>query len=469
MNAAAQCCPYPLRVTNELPLPRRSAVLSPRGASRLELARAIGVGLASPLRWLVHAPGRSAEMRRIAGEVEASDGRIDPVPALELPTDRPLRVFLSAAEASGEIHGANLVEALRRVAARHGAPVPEITAIGGERLRALDVPTIGDPVARAHMGFDGVLQSLPYYAGLLADGASHARDRAPDVLVPIDSPALHVPLARMVRRYGVPVVHLVTPQYWGWAPWRVHAYRRAIDLGLTILPHEARWFARHGVRTKHVGHPLLDALEEIPRTSPPEDSNVLAVLPGSRAGVIRRNLPWMMRALSVLRAEHPNARIEILQATGEHVGSIVDLTRDEDVRVVVGDLHSSLARARAAFAVSGTILTDVLHHRLPVVVIYRVSKRMETWMRDHVLIAPYFASTNLLAGEAIVPEHCFRGEGPLDVVAGQVRDAYSDEATRSRMAAGFERALERLGPPGAIERTAHHALALAADRARQHP
>ena len=447
-------------------LPRRKRVLSPKGAARLELARAIGGGLVSPLRWLIHAPGRRAEMSRISGEVSASGSEVDPVPELDLPRDRPLRVFLSAAEASGEIHGANLVRALRRVATEHGAPAPEITAIGGERLRALDVRTIGDPVARAHMGFDGVLQSLPYYVGLLRDGASHARASEPDVLLPIDSPALHVPLSRMVRGYGVPVVHLVTPQYWGWAPWRVRAYRRAVDLGLTILPHEARWYARHGVTTRHVGHPLLDALESIPRTTPSPDSNVLAILPGSRSGVIRRNLPWMLRALGPLRKEHAGARIEILQATGEHHELLEDLTRGENVTIVVGDLHEHLTRARAAFAVSGTILTDVLHHRLPVVVIYRISKRMESWMRDHVLITPYFASTNLLAGSEIVPEHCFRGEGPLDAVAQQVLDVFADETTREEMASGFERALERLGPPGAIERAAYHALAVASERAR---
>ncbi|MEL6907445.1 MAG: hypothetical protein AAFP22_18705, partial [Planctomycetota bacterium] len=289
--------------------------LSPPNRARLELVRAVGGALVSPLRYLAHVPGRSRAMARIAEDVAEADGAIDPTPALDLPADRPLRIFVSAAEASGEIHAATLVRELRRLAEEHGAPPPEITAVGGDRLRALGLDPVADPVARAHMGFDGVAQSLPYYVGVLRDAGAHADAFRPDVFVPVDSPALHVPMARVVRASRTPVVHLVTPQYWGWAPWRVGGYRRAVDVGLSILPHEPRWFRRNGVETRHVGHPLLDVLEDVPSTRPDPTSSTLAILPGSRAGVIRRNLPWMLEALGPLRAAHPGADVAVLQST----------------------------------------------------------------------------------------------------------------------------------------------------------
>lgn len=434
----------------------------PRTAARLELARAIGGGLVAPLRFLAHLPSRARIRREIAADVASGAGVPTDAPTVELRKDRPLRIFLSAAEASGEIHGASLAEALWKVAEDQGAPRPEIIAVGGARLRALGITTIGDPVARAETGFDGVLQSLPYYVGLLEDAARHARETRPDVVVPIDSPALHVPLARMVRRYGSPVVHVVAPQYWGWAPWRVGAYRKVIDRALTILPHEPAWFMRHDVATEHIGHPLLDALAEVPTTEPDPSSRVLAVLPGSRRGVIRRNLPWMITALGDLRREHPDAEVRILQSTPEHreliQGILAETQGGDGARLVIGDLHQNLAEARAAFAVSGTVLTDVLHHRLPTVVIYRVSKRMETWMYRNVLTCPFFASTNLLAGEEVLPEHCFRGRGPLDVVSKQVAEAFGDEAHRATYRGGIAEAVRRLGPAGAIERAAGHVL-----------
>lgn len=436
------------------------APLSPKNAARLELARAVGGALVVPLRYGVHLTTRRRELARIREEVAAGAGAVDAAPEVALPRERPLRVFLGAAEASGEIHAASLVKAIRALAEAQGAPPPTLTAIGGERLRALGVETLEDPVARAHMGFDGVLQSLPYYAGVLERAAAHARDARPDVFLPVDSPALHVPMARMVRRHGVPVVHLVAPQYWAWAPWRVHAYRRAVDLALTILPHEPAWFGRHRVATRHVGHPLLDALAAVPVSHPDPASRTLALLPGSRAGVIRRNLPWMLDALGPLRGAAPDLEVAVLQSTDEHRALVDELVAGR-ARVSVGDLHGDLARARLAFAVSGTVLTDVLHHRLPVVVLYRISKGVEEWMYRHVLTTPYFASTNLLAGREVVPEHCFRGEGPRGTVERQLVDLWRDGPARAAQLADLERAAARLGPAGAIDRAARHALAVA--------
>jgi len=440
---------------------------SPKTLARLELARAVGGALAVPARYALHLVTRRAEMARIAEDVREADGAIDPAPAPDLPRDRPLRVFVSAAEASGEIHAATLVRELRRIAEGQGAPPPEITCIGSDRLRALGLDPIADPVGRAEMGFDGVLQSLPYYVGVLESAAAQARDVRPDVFVPIDSPALHVPMARVVRASGAPVVHLVTPQYWGWAPWRVRAYRRAVDLGLSILPHEPRWFRRHGVATKHVGHPLLDVLADVPQTTPDPASRTLALLPGSRAGVIRRNLPWMLETLGPLRAAHPDVDVAVLQSTDEHRALCEEAiaAAGGGARLSIGDLHGDLALARAAFAVSGTVLTDVLHHRLPAVVVYRLGRRRDEWLSRRILTCPYFASTNLLAGEEVLPEHTFAGEGPRDEVAGQVLRTFADEAYRAGLAADLDRAAARLGPPGAVGRAAAHALTVAIGRA----
>lgn len=439
--------------------------MMPRTAARLELARAVGGGLVAPLRYLAHVPFRSRIKYDIKADVAAGNGELSDTPAFDLPKDRPLRVFLSAAEASGEIHGASLAKALWKMAEDQGAPRPEIVSIGGDRLRALGITTIGDPVARAEMGFDSVIQSLPYYVGLLEDAARHVRETRPDVVVVVDSPALHVPLARIVRRYGAPVVHVVAPQYWAWAPWRVGAYRKVIDRALTILPHEPDWYARHDVATAHIGHPLLDALSDVPVTEPKPESRVLALLPGSRRGVINRNLPWMIQAIGDLLKEQPDAEVQVLQSTPEHRGLIEEILKNtqggDRARLVVGGLHDHLADARAAFAVSGTILTDILHHRLPTVVIYRVGKRLDTWVYRHVVTCPFFASTNLLAGSEVLPEHCFRGHGPMDRVARQVADAFGSGDVRAEYAKGLQEAARRLGPPGAIDRAAGHVLHVA--------
>jgi len=379
-----------------------------------------------------------------------------------------LRVFVSCAEASGEIHAVSLVREIRSAIAGLGAPAPEIVALGGVRLEAEGVRQLGRPVERAAMGLRGPMQNLAYYADLLRRCASHFDAVRPDVCVPVDSPALHVPLARVARAHGVPVAHFVTPQYWGWAPWRARGYRRAVDRALSILPFEPAWFERRGIAVAHVGHPLLDALASVAPTRPPDDSRRLAILPGSRLGVIERNLPWMLAAAARLRARDPEIRAVVVHERRELAepieAAIERAGASAWARAQTGDLHGSLSRARCAFSVSGTVLLDLLHHRLPAVVVYRLANARSSWAARRFLTVPWFSSVNLLAGREVYPEFCFHGDGPVEAIDEALARAFGDDGWREACAADLEVAAKRLGPPGAAGRAAAQVLDLALSR-----
>ncbi len=445
---------------------RESAGPAPRGAVRSELARTLLGFSALPLQALDFAVRRGALRQELTALLE-TPAEIDAEPDLRAITQRRLRVFVSAAEASGEIHASNTVSEMRAAVAALGAAPPAFAGLGGKRLAAGGVDMLGDPVQRATMGFDGVVTALPYYLDLLETCATHFRDVRPHVALLVDSPALHVPLARIARRYGVRVVHFVTPQHWAWAPWRTANYARSVDRALTILPFEPAWFRRRGVEVAHVGHPLVDELASVPATRAAPSCRTIALLPGSRRRVIDLNLPWMLQALAKLRERMPEVDAVVLQADDEHRFGIeehVAGARASDwARVEIGDLHAALGRSRAALSVSGTVLLDLLHHRLPAVCIYRVARRREVWMYRSMLATPWFASPNLLAGREVVQEFCFRGRGPLEAVAGALAALCEDSHERRRALAGLELAHERLGPPGACRRAAMHALQLASD------
>lgn len=436
---------------------------APGASVRRELARAVLGACLLPwhvtdylLRREAIERGVQTDLRGFAPAVEA--------PELPAAPPRPLRIFLSCAEASGEIHACSVVRAIRALAASAGWPEPELRAFGGAGLEAEQVATIGNPVERATMGFSSAFAGLPYYTGLVESAAKLFSEWKPDLFLPIDSPALHVPLAHVAQRYNIPVLHFVTPQYWGWAPWRVAGYAQAVDCALTILPWEPAWFERHGVHAAHVGHPLLDALTDVAVTRPSADSRDLVILPGSRGSVIDRNLPWMLAATA--QAELPEgARVVILQEGREHEERVRAHIAASDVAADVrfGDLHTALAEARAALTSSGTILIDLLHHRLPAVVIYRV-ERVTRLMRP-LLSLPHFSSVNLLAGREVLPEFGFHGEGPLEEVGRVLGQCYNDDAWREHCIAGLDQAAARLGPPGAALRAARHALSLAARKA----
>ena len=430
----------------------------PRAAVRLELARTALSMAAVPWHVLTFLVRRGALRREIASDLRQPAAIDDPPPHRR--SSRPLRVFLSCAEPSGELHASNFLRELKSI-----DPGVTVAGLGSRRFADAGVVTLADPVQRATMGFRGVLGSLPFYVDVLERSAAHFRDARPDVAVLVDSPALHVPLGRIARRYGVPVLHFVTPQHWAWAPWRASGYARSVDRALTILPFERAWFARRGVPVAHVGHPLLDELASVPHALDPDASSTIAVLPGSRSGVIDLNLPWMLAVLKAFRVERPEVNVVVVQAGDRHVARIgahiAEAGAGEWARVETGDLHGSLSRARAAFSVSGTVLLDVLHHRLPTVCIYRVANRRGVLIYRQALITPFFASINLLAAREVVSEFCFHGRGPFETARHAIERIYSDGAYRLESRRALDVAADRLGPPGASRRAALHALELA--------
>lgn len=445
------------------PSPGMSSTL----AVLLEVLRALGAALLLPGRIAAYLARRGSLRAELLADLERE---ASPAPTCipDLASDRPLTLFIACAEASGEIHARSLVEALRSCAAAAGAPPPRFVGLGGVGLEAAGVELIGRPVERAAMGIGRVLGSLPYYLSLVRDAAAWMREQRPDAFVPVDSPALFVPLARIARRYGVPSAHFVTPQYWGWAPWRVGAYRSAMQRALSILPFERAWFARRGVEVTHVGHPLLDALPPARDTTDEAERQALVLLPGSRSGVIRRNLPWMIEVVEAARPQLGDAPLVVCQATGEHEQLVREILgerdRDGEIRLEIGDLHESLSRARAAFSVSGTVLLDLLHQRLPTVVLYRVS-RHTAWVGRPLLTAPWFSSVNLLARSEVFPEFCFAGDGPREQVGEALSRCLGDEDWRRDCLAGLDQAARRLGPPGAAERAAQAVLDMIAGQA----
>ena len=463
----------------------------PRLAVAIELGRALGGIAIAPLRTALYLAVRKQKEAAIRGDLATTAPPLpapDDLPPLDAQAlgGRPLRIFIAAAEHSGEIHAANLIDALRKTALDAGLVEPEFVGLGGAALEERGMRSIGNPGERAAMGFDGVLSALPYYLSMLRDAAANFRDERPDLMIPVDSPALHVPLAHLAQKYGVPVAHFVTPQYWGWAPWRVKGYRKAINLGLSILPFEPSWYGRHGVNSKHVGHPLLDELHEIgaplsgvaARTEmleEPAPKGPLILLPGSREGVVRRNLPWMLDRIAELQTTPEFRDLEVvLPHSRRDLDEVIEqefARSPAKVRLAKGGLHKELARGACAFAVSGTVVLDILPHRLPTVVLYRLKNNRGIWLRDHLFSVPWFTSVNLLANREVHPEFAFTDHGEKDKGEGEamrvrvrsaLERALGDGDWRRENLAGQNHAESRLGPPGAVARGAHAALEMLA-------
>lgn len=412
------------------------------------------------MRLLGYALGKGRILEEIARDLES------PRPIPREPTGwpdpgRPLRLFVSCGEASSEAHAVRVVEETNALLQEAGAPPADWSGLGGEALAAAGVRTLADPTDKAVMGGQGVASQLGFWRGVLASAASGFEGR--DAVVMVDAPALHLPMARIATRAGIPTLHHVAPQYWAWAPWRVAAYRKAITRALCILPFEPSWFARHGVAAEYVGHPQLDILASHPTPPPPLDPErkAIALLPGSRAKEIEHVLPAMLSALD--QAQTGDAPVLVLQRDARHAGRIRPLLAGTKATLVIGDPHDQLQRVRAALATSGTVLFDLLHHRIPAVALYALNGRIRSRLTSWLVTVPHFAGPNLLAGQEVLPEVAFPVQSPPDPShLGQLLSrCYNDPAWRGACIGGLDRAAERLGPPGAARRAAGHLLELA--------
>src|SRR5688572_22075471 len=215
---------------------------------------------------------------------------------------RPLTIFFSAGEPSGDLHGANLI---RELAARDDVAA---VGFGGPLMAAAGCRLHADLTLLAVMGILPVLAKLPQFLKLLLKADRVFRTERPDAVVLIDFPGFNWWIARRAKRYGIPVFYHVPPQIWAWYTWRVRRMRKLVDHVLCGLEFETRWLKDHGCRATFVGHPYFDEVrrqsldasfmdERRGRTGP-----LVAILPGSRTQEVVNNLPWQLKAAAHVRA-----------------------------------------------------------------------------------------------------------------------------------------------------------------------
>ncbi|MGA2961491.1 MAG: lipid-A-disaccharide synthase, partial [Candidatus Korobacteraceae bacterium] len=210
--------------------------------------------------------------------------------------EHPLRLLISAGEASGDMHGAALLAALRQLV--QPARV-ECFGLGGERLRAAGCETIVDAKDVAVLGLAEVVSHLPGIYREFRRLLEEVDRRRPDAAVLIDFPEFNFRLARQLHRRGIPVIYYISPQLWAWRKGRVKLVQRHVQKMLVIFPFERDFYSRYGVEVEFVGHPLADLANGV-SASVKRDSRQIALLPGSRRKEIELNLPAMLEAAAEL-------------------------------------------------------------------------------------------------------------------------------------------------------------------------
>ena len=374
----------------------------------------------------------------------------------------PYRVLLVAGEASGDVHGADLVRALRA-----SLPALEVFGLGGDQLRAEGMRTIADASEVATVGLTegaGRLGALLRVYRLLV---ARLRDDPPDLCVLIDFPEFNLRLARVARRAGVPVLYYIAPQVWAWRRGRVRKIARRVDRLAVVFPFEPALYEGHLPEVEFVGHPLLDRVRA---TRPREETlrlydldparHTVLLLPGSRAKEVANLLPGMMDAARRLAATTP-VQFALALAHTVRRGDVEAMLRSGgvDVTVVDGDAYNLMAAAQVALVASGTATLECALLECPMVIVYRMSPFTFFVARRLVRGVRHIGMPNIVAGRQVVPELLQR-EARGERIAAVARDILETPGRREAMVADLRDVRARLGRGGAAERVAEIAVEL---------
>ncbi len=413
-----------------------------------------------PLQILLYLPVRKSWKRRAAKMLAAPSADPDTA-ASDLESflaRRKLgggRIFISVGETSGENLALRLMQAVE--SSDHHA---HWSCFGGSRMREAGAELLYPLTDRPVMGFVGALRSLPFFVRAVARFLRMLRDDPPDLVVLVDYPGLHMVLGQLARRRGVPVLHYVAPQLWGWAPWRLGRYRNCVDATLTILPFEPGFFRSVGIHCEYVGHPLLDRPVQ-PQHAPTGKRPLLCLLPGSRRGEIRLHLPGMIHVAQELRKQTPNLHVVVTHTDhrrGALIQEILDTHSADFVDFHHGPLDGWLVDAQLVVAKSGTGALEACFMGTPTVIAYRFSSPLWLVFYPSCLNVPFFGAANLVAGREVVPEFGFFKADGWSKVTAAAASLLQDGPARQACLDGLVEVRRRMGGPGASERAARWVL-----------
>lgn len=379
-----------------------------------------------------------------------------------------MKYFLSAGEASGDIHASHLIEALVRQDDK-----AEFIFLGGDLMaaRAGHAPLIHYR-DMAFMGFSEVVRHLPDVLGNLRRARRAVADARPDALILVDYPGFNLKLADYARSLGIPVYYYIPPKVWAWKEYRVKQIRRCVRAVCCILPFEPEFYrSRHGYEAVYVGNPSREEVDEKLRGTSSRgrflerhglpDRPILALVPGSRRGEIKNNLMVMEQAAR----QFPDLQPVVAAAPG------IDLAYygyflSPHTPIVVDDTFELMYHAEVALVTSGTATLECALIGTPQVVCYRSNGSKLTYsIMSRILKIPFVSLPNLIAGRQIVPEMLMHMCNPRDI-ARQLSDILPGRPGYDNQLEGYRLMRQKLGESDAAPTTA---TTIIADLRSLHP
>ncbi len=396
--------------------------------------------------------------------------------------NRPVRIFISTGEVSGDLQSALLIKALYRQAELLGLNL-DIFALGGERMAAAGAQLLGNT---SEIGSIGILESLPYVLPTLAlqrRAKQQLQQTPPDIAVLVDYVSPNVAFCGYFSKHlpAVPVVYYIAPQEWIWSfsSYNTNQIIRGTDRILAIFPEEARFFEQKGGSVRWVGHPLVDRMQQAPSRDQaraalkiPADQVAIALLPASRQQEVKYLLPIIAEAARQIQAKLPQAHFWIPLSLEKYRGPIEQAIQNYGLQAtVLADPNQNvlaensltlqaIAAADLAITKSGTVNLEIALLNVPQVVLYKIHPGT-AWILGNLLnfSVPFVSPVNLVEMQPVVREFLQKQATPENLVQESL-DLLLNQTRRQTMLTGYQSMQRAMGEPGVCDRVAQEILQL---------
>jgi lipid-A-disaccharide synthase len=367
-----------------------------------------------------------------------------------------MRIFVSAGEPSGDLHGSNLIRALNQL-----DPTIETIGFGGERMSKVGCSLLYPLCHHAVTGFVPVLADAHRFLKLVWQADRYFLKARPDAVVLIDYPGFNWWIARRAHQHKIPVFYFVPPQIWAWASWRVDKMRRFVDQVLCSLPFEKDWYVERGVAAEYVGHPYFDELPTqtldpaFLRDQQARGGTVIGLLPGSRNQEVTYNLPTLLRSAEQIHEARPDTRFLVACYKAAHFERVQDALRDKPlpfVEACLGRTPEIIEVAHSCIAVSGSVSLELLYRAKPCITVYRAPAFL-LFLSRFMKKSKFISLVNLLADEELYPEF-LSDRCEADGVSRRMLEWLSNPQAIDQVRAKLGVLRQAAARPGACERSA---------------
>jgi lipid-A-disaccharide synthase len=368
----------------------------------------------------------------------------------------PKRIMIVAGEASGDLHGGNLVRAMHQI-----DPSLRFYGTGGKKLKEAGVDLLANSADMAVVGLTEVFSKLGTIRKVMTTLKASIKKDKPDLLILIDYPDFNLSLAATAKKNGVKVFYYISPQVWAWRKGRIAVIKKNVDKMAVILPFEVPFYREAGVDATFVGHPLLDEVknnfskeEALKHFGLQTDMTTVGLLPGSRQSEIVRLLPEMLKAAEIIEKEMPPVQFVLPLADIQDRDVVSNIIGQFPVKVTVihNAVYDVLQCADMVIVASGTATLETALMETPMVIVYRVSAP-SYYIGKMVINVHHIGLVNIIAGKTVVPE-LIQDDVTGERIAAEVINILANRTRMEEIRAELVELKNKLGSPGAAVRAA---------------